>query len=606
VSPPTASPGGGSEPPHLGPDPAARSPWARYGIVKPPDRALRLGLLVDDPRRLPRWAVDGVRRLIDSGLAELVVVAAPSARKAGMAARRLRALSAYALARATIWRTPATARVSTADLIRGVPRIAVGLERASPPGVRIGEESLRHVRAAGLDLLLRVGVAGLQVDVTGAATHGIWSIRHGDPARGRGCPPGFWELLDRDPDISVVVERAGQGDDDGRILARAVLAIEPHSYSGTLERVHRAGTDLLFGLCRDLVAGRLPVAVPTPAAACAEAAPGIGPVARLLAATLGAGLRRALYGAFVLKRWSIGRLEGGAGRVLEGRIGGARWIDPGGRTKMLADPMIVPGTAGRTVLCEALDHAVGRGVIDRIEVTDRDGRPGWFRSSGLDRRTVLDVEGLHLSYPLAVRETDGLVVVPEAAGSGGLVSVLLDDDARTLRSLDFEPGLAAVDPTVFRHGDRWWLACTELGRTAGSHLWVFHGPTPRGPWSAHRRNPVLIDAGAARGAGAPFTSEGVLYRPAQDLRGGYGRSIRLMRVRALTPDEFEEELAAEINPEPGGPFPAGLHTLSVDGDSIWIDGYRPVFHPLAGLFRARTRRSRRPAVEPATDADWLA
>jgi len=603
--PPTASPGAGSEPQGPGPDRIARSPWARYGIDAPPERRLRLGLLVDDARRLPRWAVEGVRRLIDSGLAELVVVAAPSAR-GGMAARRPRAPSAYALARATLWRTPATARVSAVDLLRGVPRIAIRLERESPDGIQLGEESLRHVRAAGLDLLLCVGVEGPRGDLTGAATHGVWSLRHGDPGRERGCPPGFREFLEGNPDIAVVVERAGQGDEDGRILGRGLLAIEPHSYPGTLERVYRAGTDLLFGLCRDLVAGRLPAGVPTAAAAGGDDVPGIGAVARVLAATLAAAVRRALYGAFVLKQWSIGRLEGGTGRVLEGNLGGARWIEPGGRTKMLADPMIVPGTAGRTVLCEALDHAVGRGVIDRIELTVGDGRAEWFRAREVDRRTILDVAGLHLSYPLTVHGADGLVVVPEAAGSGGMVSGPLDDEARTPHGLDFEPGLAAIDPTVFRHGDRWWLACTELGRTAGSHLWVFHGPTPRGPWSAHRRNPVLIDARAARGAGAPFTSEGVLYRPAQDLRGGYGRSIRLMRVRALTPDDFEEELAVEIGPEPGGPFPAGLHTLSVDGDSIWIDGYRPVFHPLAGLFRARARGSRRPALEPAIGADWLA
>jgi len=603
---PTASPGAGSEPQGPGPDRTARSPWARYGIDEAPERPLRLGLLVDDPRRLPRWAVEGVRRLIESGLAELVLVAAPSAR-GGMAARRPRAPSAYALARATLWRTPATARVSAGDLLLGVPRIAVRLERgASPDGSQLGEESLRHVRAASLDLLLCVGVEGPRGDVTGAATHGVWSIRHGDPGRGRGCPPAFQEFLEGDPDISVVVEQAAQGDEDGWILGRAVLAIEPHAYRGTLERVYRAGADLLFGLCRDLVAGRPMAGDPAPAAACGDEMPGIGPVARVVASTLAAALRRALYGAFVLKQWSIGYLEGGAGRVLEGNLGGARWIEPGGRTKMLADPMIVPGTAGRTVLCEALDHAVGRGVIDRIELTAGDGRAEWLRPREIDRRTVLDVAGLHLSYPLTVRGTDGLMVVPEAAASGGLVSGLLDDEARTPHGLDFEPGLAAIDPTVFRHGDRWWLACTELGRTAGSHLWLFHGPTPRGPWSAHRRNPVLIDARAARGAGAPFTSGSVLYRPAQDLRGGYGRSVRLMRVRALTPDDFEEELAVEIGPEPGGPFPAGLHTLSVDGDSIWIDGYRPVFHPLAGLFRARARRSRRPALEPAIGADWLA
>ena len=120
---------------------------------------------------------------------------------------------------------------------------------------------------------------------------------------------------------------------------------------------------------------------------------------------------------------------------------------------------------------------------------------------------------------------------------------------------------------------------------------MFHGPSVRGPWTAHARNPVVIDAGCARAAGLPFVHKGGLYRPAQDGRVGYGRSIRVMRILTLTPDDYAEELAAEIGPDPGSPFGLGVHTVSVEGDTIWIDGYRAVMHPLAGWFRMRARRS---------------
>jgi hypothetical protein len=64
-----------------------------------------------------------------------------------------------------------------------------------------------------------------------------------------------------------------------------------------------------------------------------------------------------------------------------------------------------------------------------------------------------------------------------------------------------------------------------------------------------------------------------------------------MRVRTLTPDDYAEDLAVEIRPDPEAPFRLGVHTVSVDGDAIWIDGYRAVMHPLAGWFRIRARRS---------------
>jgi hypothetical protein len=100
----------------------------------------------------------------------------------------------------------------------------------------------------------------------------------------------------------------------------------------------------------------------------------------------------------------------------------------------------------------------------------------------------------------------------------------------------------------------------------------------------------VIDAGSARAAGLPFVHAGALYRPAQDGRAGYGRSIRVMRVRTLTPEDYAEDLATEIGPDPTAPFGRGVHTVAVEGDTIWIDGYRTVVHPLAGWFRIRGRR----------------
>jgi hypothetical protein len=79
-----------------------------------------------------------------------------------------------------------------------------------------------------------------------------------------------------------------------------------------------------------------------------------------------------------------------------------------------------------------------------------------------------------------------------------------------------------------------------------------------------------------------------------------------MRVRTLTPDVFEEELASELKADPAGPFPGGLHTLSIDGDAIWIDGYRPIVHPLAGVFRMRARLRRRAVVGLDRTRGWPA
>ncbi|HEY8239600.1 MAG TPA: hypothetical protein VIF63_09210 [Candidatus Limnocylindrales bacterium] len=587
------------------------NPWRRYGIEEPPGRRLRLGLLVDDPERLPSWAASSVRLLCDSGLADLVVIAT-AAGVTSDHARRPGNLG-YRLARATIWRTPSDALESTKELGTGARRIRLAVEAGVGNRRRLSPAALQDLRDAQLDLVLRVGADDLDDPGGESATHGTWSFELGSGSRSGG-PVGFWEMAGRASEMEIRLVRssgAGRGTD---VLVRGSLAVDPHSYGRTVDRALRACVDLPLQICRDILCGRAPIAgsaMPSavssgePATmADSRGTPGWRAVGRVVASTVLASLARGIYGAFVLKQWSVGRLDGGAARLLSGDVAAARWVDPGGRTRMLADPAIVPGTSGNAVLCETLDHADGRGRIVRLELsqTSDRGRGGL----SVRQEILLDVEGLHLSYPSLATIDDRLLLVPEASGSGGLLLADLAAGATTVADVRHAAGLAAVDPTLFRHAGQWWLTCTELGPTSGSHLWLFHGPDPRGPWTAHSRNPVVIDAGAARGAGTPFSHEGQLYRPAQDLRAGYGRSVRLMRVLALTHDEYAEELAIELSPDPRSPFPRGLHTVSVDGDAIWVDGYRTVIHPLAGWFRLRARPGAAAAAPGRLVGGWPA
>lgn len=560
-------------------------PWVRYGIAGRPATPLRLGLLLDDARTLPAWAARSVRRLLDSGTAELVVVVISSGPPRAPLAQRL---GAFALARATVWRAASLRSVPLAPLLATRPTV-IRLRRAqtghaASPDAR---EAAR-IRDARPDVFLSLGPGAPRVDGV-EARHGIWSFVHGGAGPDRGGPPAFWELFDKAPDISVVLQRATAEPAEGEVLRRAVLAVEPHSYRRTVDQVLEAAADLPLQVCRDLLVGREVGGERVPPPGAGRPGPDVRAVARVLASTLVANLRRLLYGAFVLKQWSIGRLDGGVERILRGDLHGARWLRPAGRTRMYADPMIVPGTRGRVVLCEALDFVVGRGMIARVEVDDdATATTPWLQPTRVRRVAALPI---HLSFPTVIDSGDGLVVIPEAARSGGLLTARLADDATSAIDFQSAPGMEAVDPVAFRHGDRWWLACTERGPTARSHLWLFHGPGPRGPWAAHPRNPVVIDAGSARAAGLPFLHEGALYRPAQDGRQGYGRAIRIMRVRTLTPEDYAEDLVVEIGPDPRGPYGLGVHTVSVEGETIWIDGYRAVIHPLAGWFRIRARQT---------------
>jgi hypothetical protein len=71
--------------------------------------------------------------------------------------------------------------------------------------------------------------------------------------------------------------------------------------------------------------------------------------------------------------------------------------------------------------------------------------------------------------------------------------------------------------------------------------------------------------------------EGQLYPPAQACSRAYGGAVSINRVVRLTPNEFGEEVVRIVEPDPAGPWPLGLPTLSSAGEVTLVDGKRRVF-----------------------------
>jgi hypothetical protein len=147
----------------------------------------------------------------------------------------------------------------------------------------------------------------------------------------------------------------------------------------------------------------------------------------------------------------------------------------------------------------------------------------------------------------------------------------------------------ALDPTIFRHGGRWWLFCTSAAEGANERLVAWHAKDLAGPWEPHMANPLKVDIRSARPAGRPFIHKGQLIRPAQDCSTHYGAALVFNRVLTLTPNEFTEETIGKLMPCAEGPYPAGLHTVGKFGEFTIIDGARWTFVP-AEMRRAMGRK----------------
>lgn len=265
--------------------------------------------------------------------------------------------------------------------------------------------------------------------------------------------------------------------------------------------------------------------------------------------------------------WNVGIVEDPSpASLLNGRLS-ITWL-PRRTGRYAADPFVARDGDDVHVFFEDYAYRSGRGAISHLRVgpTGAATRP----------TTVLD-PATHVSFPFLVPTGDGLAMVPESSASGQLVLYRPEkfpghwQPAATL--LD-EP---VLDAAIVCWDGRWWMFGTRPGPQEHAELCVWHAPELEGPWTAHARNPVKVDARSARSAGTPFTWQGRLYRPAQDCSRRYGGRIVILRVDVLSPTDFSESPVATLGPQASGPYPDAMHTLSVADGVAVVDGARTTF-----------------------------
>ncbi|MGC9269490.1 glucosamine inositolphosphorylceramide transferase family protein [Acidiphilium sp.] len=281
--------------------------------------------------------------------------------------------------------------------------------------------------------------------------------------------------------------------------------------------------------------------------------------------------------------WSIGICARPIGAILDhGALGPVRWLEPTQGRAYRADPFAWPGTD--LILCEEVPLVTGIGRI--VALRERGGR---FEPVG----TLLD-DGVHRSYPFIWRDGEEMFMLPEAVAGGPTILYRLTPPGTLEALATIAADRRLVDATMFAANGHLWIAATDLAFGSDNNLCLFHANHPGGPWHAHAANPVITGRRTARSGGTPFQHRGRWYRPAQDCTETYGGALVIAEILTLTPTTYRERIVCRLAPDPTGPFPHGLHTLSADGERCLIDGKRMIFAPrvVAGKIRRRMFRTR--------------
>ncbi|MES2861626.1 MAG: hypothetical protein V4701_09140 [Pseudomonadota bacterium] len=281
------------------------------------------------------------------------------------------------------------------------------------------------------------------------------------------------------------------------------------------------------------------------------------------------------------------------------------WLPDQGAFAYVADPFCIERDGVLTVFAEHFDYRSRRGEIRYFQY---DG------ANALVAEGVALAEPFHLSYPSLIEDGGELYMLPEAFKSGCLTlyrCVRFPDLWAPVQRLMDVP---AIDATVVRHHDRWWMfyALPGSGDRSMRELHVAWADSLLGPWTDHSANTVRRGLSDTRPGGTAFVIDGALHLPVQDCSTTYGGAISLLRIDALSPDVFEAEIVDRLTPE-GLLFDHvdGLHTLSGNGAATCVDVKRIQHSASEGWIRTQykvrrllglngPRVRRRASIETAT------
>ena len=187
-------------------------------------------------------------------------------------------------------------------------------------------------------------------------------------------------------------------------------------------------------------------------------------------------------------------------------------------------------------------------------------------------RRIID-EPFHLSYPQVFEWQGERYLVPESHED--LSVRLYRAEAfpdRWVHVGNLMSGFRFVDPTLFRHGGKWWMFVTTPENAA---LNLFFSDDLLGPWTPHPLNPLIRhDPHTARPAGRVVTVDGRLIRFAQDDEPSYGIRVYAFEIVTLSETEYVERPTTPhvvAGPSGSGWNAAGMHHMDLHREGgRWI------------------------------------
>ena len=425
----------------------------------------------------------------------------------------------------------------------------------------IPTEILQWMGTSPPDVIVKFGMNLLRDPQKLPSKFGVLSYHHGDPEKYRGRPAGFYELLFKEKEVGVIVQRLSNSLDGGEVISSGKFKIYGHSYKRSLENAYGSGRFLLHKALNNLDCPQSPKKLGR-----IYTLPTNFQVVVFSINILVRKMRWILGVLFFRKKWSISTANKSINDVMADSDlshNSTRLHTPK-EFAFAADPFFLQDGS---IICEVVEKGSNIGNLAIV---------------ANENLVIIDSPHLektkHNSFPF-VSNIEGLnFLMPEMASRGQQRLYEIDANNQIVRSFPLT-GLeheTLIDPIITVQDGTIWLLAGKLGSDLDC-LFLWSSKSIHEPFEEHKLNPIVCSPKFARNAGAIFKHEGHFYRPAQDCTENYGDGISIMRIESISQTSYIETLVKSIKfSESFGP-----HTINFGENIAVFDDYKKVFDPFA-------------------------
>lgn len=447
------------------------------------------------------------------------------------------------------------------------PRVELQFIKSSKNIFSFDEENLEKIRSLKIDIILKFGLGILRGEVLNLPTYGIWSFHHGDEEKYRGLPPGFWETYNNDTKCGLVLQKITDKLDSGYIIEKGFVPSLGRSYVRTLTQLYSIGHRWPAKVCREILTyGQLKVRSESQTKAKIYKAPSNFQFGLFLAKLFYRNFIYLFYKSLFAEKWRIGLLQASLRDLISRPLSNfnPQWLEQLDPRQFEADPFGYQVAQESRVLFESYDYTTNLGHIASVKYSPE-------TQSFSDRREEIKAP-YHLSYPFTFQYQNESYCLVEAYTESQMHFYKLDQNKGWQLFKKHPQHFRMHDMTLIEHEGLWYLFYTYGQYGSNARLHILYSSSPFGPFREHLQNPVKVDIRSSRGAGPFFKLDGQIYRPSQNSELEYGHKLTINRILHLSPQEFNEEVVAELSPPlEWGSFD-GIHTLSrLDDNLILID-----------------------------------